>query len=447
MSHIYRLLFVITFLLISEKGIAESRNMDWISDFSTKLRKRINLDELSFETEIKSNEWVKIKPLLILPSDLTEIKNKYAYADHFQRSDQVIRFVLHGTGLIYDFDEKSGELKRIDKTIHSGYNFTPHRFFRQGILFSIGGEGFWSYNRRITFFDEKSTKEWEILRAKNEGPEVISDGYQGFSSKEDAFYSGGSLKKNFLENEEITTLKQLFKFDFKTKEWSLLGEINFPTSTNLKRTIYWNGTNFVQLARDRVYFLNPSENTVHVYKDNVTYFEDAGDYYVSNDTILYYNQLNKGPVKIIAVNTLFKKATYVGKFYEEEHSYFIILVAASISLVILLVLLLMKKRTKNQLKLDEVERRLLENLYKSKDQMINTNDLNDLLDCANKSQENQRRIRYVILNQINQKLESHLQIKNAIERTPSEEDKRIFNYHLKRGIEEKIESILSNEKP
>jgi hypothetical protein len=201
--------------------------------------------------------------------------------------------------------------------------------------------------------------------------------------------------------------------------------------------------NFVQLARDRVYFLNPAENTVHVYKDNVTYFEDAGDYYVSNDTILYYNQLNKGPVKIIAVNALFKKAIYVGKFYKEEHSYFIILVAASISLVILVVLVLIKKRTKNQLKLDEVERRLLEHLFKSKDQMINTNDLNDLLDCATKSQENQRRIRYVILNQINQKLESHLQIKNAIERTPSEEDKRIFNYHLKRGIEKKIESILS----
>ena len=91
-----------------------------------------------------------------------------------------------------------------------------------------------------------------------------------------------------------------------------------------------------------------------------------------------------------------------------------------------------------------METRLLTHLFQANDHMISTLDLNELLDCSTKSQENQRRIRYLILNQLNQKLENHLNIKNAIERTPSEEDKRIFNYHLKLGIESKIQSIIKS---
>ena len=443
MNKLFLFICVITFLLISENGMAESRNIDWMADYQTKLRKRINLDELSFEAEIKTNEWVKLGKVSIQPTELRELLAKYIYADQFQKSNQITRFVLQGTGLIYEFDEKEKHLTRIDKTTHSGHNFSSHRFYRNNILYSIGGEGFWSYNRRITYFDEKASKEWEILRPKNEGPEVISDGYQGYSKKADAFFSGGSLKKNFLENEEIITQTDLFKFDFKLKSWVNLGEINFPKSNNAFRTIFWNGTHFVQLERDRVYFLNPLANTIHVYSDNTSYFEEAGNHYISNDTVLYYNPQNKGNLRFIAVDNLLKKSKYVGEFYRDSTTTFPNYIYVVIfSILVVLAIFLFRKKRKKSFKLDEVETKLLTHLLQAKEHSISTLDLNELLDCSTKSQENQRRIRYVILNQLNQKLENQLSIKNAIERTPSEEDKRIFNYHLKPGIEGKIQSLV-----
>lgn len=442
MNKQFLLIYVITFLIISEKGIAESRNLDWMSDYHSKLRNRINLENLNFEKELKTDEWVKIGHVSILPNDLAELKTKFSYADPFQRSNKITRFVLQGTGLIYEFDEKEKRLTRIDKTIHSGYNFSAHRFYRNNVLFSIGGEGFWSYNRRITYFDEKASKEWEILRPKNEGPEVISDGYQGYSTKADAFFSGGSLRKNFLENEEIDTLKDLFKFDFKSKSWVDLGKINFPKSNNIKRTIFWNGTHFVQLERDRVYFLNPNENTIHVYSDNTTYFEEAGYYYVSNDTVIYFNLYNKGIHRIIAVNSLLKKSKYIGQFYNASTAIIPYYAYILTPFLIISTFLFFRKKRKKTFKLDEVENKLLTHLLQANNHTISTLDLNDILDCSTKSQENQRRIRHLILNQLNQKLEDQLSIKNAIERTPSEEDRRIYNYHLKPGIESKIQTII-----
>lgn len=446
MNKLFSFVCVITLLLISAKGIADSKNLHWISDYQSKLRKRINLDDLSFEAEIRTNEWVKLGQVMIQPDELAELVRKFNNADPLPRPNQIIRFVVQGTGLIYDFHEKQKKLTRIDKTIHSGHNFNSHRFYRDNILYSIGGEGFWSYNKRITYFDEQNSKEWEILRPKNEGPEVISDGYQGYSKQADVFFSGGSTKKNFLENEEINQTPTLFKFDFKLKMWIKLGEINFPHSMNAQKIIFWNGTHFVQLERDKVYFLNPEENTIHVYSDNTTYFEDAGYHYISQDTVIYYSAQNNGNLRLIPVNSLLKKSKFVGRFYSESTSTNTYLLILAFLFLGVFILILIRKKRKKSIKLDDLEHKLLAHLLQSKGQIISTIDLNELLDCSTKSQENQRRIRYLILNQINQKIENHFNINNAIERTPSEEDKRIFNYHLKPGIEGIIEKAVKLHK-
>jgi hypothetical protein len=65
-----------------------------------------------------------------------------------------------------------------------------------------------------------------------------------------------------------------------------------------------------------------------------------------------------------------------------------------------------------------------------------------LLDCDTKSQESQRRIRFMVIKQINEKIEMHLGIQECIERIPSEEDKRLTNYRLKSGTEKKIKELV-----
>jgi hypothetical protein len=68
--------------------------------------------------------------------------------------------------------------------------------------------------------------------------------------------------------------------------------------------------------------------------------------------------------------------------------------------------------------------------------------LNEILECGNKSQENQRRIRFMTIKQVNEKLAYYYNIKNAIERSAYTEDKRLINYRLKKGVKEKIKAIL-----
>ena len=93
MNKLFSFVCVITLLLISAKGIADSKNLHWISDYQSKLRKRINLDDLSFEAEIRTNEWVKLGQVMIQPDELAELVRKFNNADPLPRPNQIIRFV------------------------------------------------------------------------------------------------------------------------------------------------------------------------------------------------------------------------------------------------------------------------------------------------------------------------------------------------------------------
>jgi len=199
------ILFALVLLPFTNYSIDKS--VDWLPPHSN-LRFRINLDTRLFEQEISTDQWKTICPVTISDTDWYLWSTKPNHADYFYLSNDLIRFAIQGTGLVFDFNLTNAQLTRADRTIHSGYNFGASRFYRNKVLYSIGGEGFWSYNRQITFFDDKMSKEWEILRPKNAGPERISDGFQGYSSRDDAFYSGGSSHKNFLEDEKSLSLEK-----------------------------------------------------------------------------------------------------------------------------------------------------------------------------------------------------------------------------------------------
>jgi hypothetical protein len=100
------------------------------------------------------------------------------------------------------------------------------------------------------------------------------------------------------------------------------------------------------------------------------------------------------------------------------------------------------KKRKLEPTFDVLERKLLQALLTAGDECIPTNELNEILECGTKSQENQRRIRFMTIKQVNEKLAFYYNIKNAIERTASTEDKRLITYRLKKGVKEKLKAIL-----
>ena len=426
--------------MFSNTTFAIDHVINWLPAHSN-LRLRINLDTRQFEQEVSSDSWKIIGPVLADDQEYATLVSKPNHADYFYLSNHIIRFAIQGTGLVYDFDINNASLKRIDNTVHSGYNFSATRFIRKNTLYSIGGEGFWSYNNSITYFDEKSSKEWELFRPKNQGPAIISSGFQGYSSKEDAFFSGGPIHKNFLEDEQIDYPREFQRFNFHTKSWEVLGNISSQIPLEEHRTIFWNGTYFVQMARDRAYIIDPSKNEVYLYKDNGTYFEAGGEHFVTGDTIKYFHFAHQGPLSIIPVSELIKKSTYIGKFYEPDFSLYY-LAGAGLLLFIGLIYLIYTKKRKFEPSFDALERKLLKALVEAGNDIISTHELNEILECANKSQENQRRIRFVTIKQVNEKLAFYYNIKNAIERTASTEDKRLITYRLKKGVKEKIKAIL-----
>ncbi|MEN9959417.1 MAG: hypothetical protein RLZZ474_1661, partial [Bacteroidota bacterium] len=271
----FRSFLVGLFVLLPFTNFAIDYTINWLPAH-TNLRQRINLDKLQFEQEVSTDKWVVQSSVSMDELERSQLLAKPNNADYFYLANKKIRFVIQGTGLIYDFDPATSTFTRMDRTIHSGYNFSAIRFYRNDVLYSVGGEGFWSYNKHITFFDDKNSKEWEILRPKNKGPEMISDGFQGYSAADDMFYSGGSNYNDYLEDENIAYSKVFQRFNFKTKTWEILGNISSKIPLKEHRAIYWNGTHFVQMARDRIYIIDPIKNEIYEYKDNSTYFESGG---------------------------------------------------------------------------------------------------------------------------------------------------------------------------
>ncbi|MHA8091875.1 hypothetical protein V7S78_05105 [Aquirufa regiilacus] len=439
-TQLVRNIILFTCICLSLTSHAFDYYMDWLPAHAT-LRYRINFSTHKLEKEISTDQWEIQGDVIMDEQELMPLSAKSAHPDFFILPNQKIRFTIQGTGLVYDFDLRTSIFKRIDRTIHSGYNFSATHFYRNDVLYSVGGEGFWNYNKHITYFDDKTTKEWEILRPKNKGPEMMSDGFQGYSKQDDAFYSGGSNNKNYLEDEKIDYLKVFQRFNFKNKTWEVLGNISDKIPLAEHRIIYWNGTHFVQMARDRIYIIDPMKNEIHQYKDNGTYFEGGSSYYISDDTIKYFHYADRGPLQIIPVNSLLKKSTYLGKFYQVDYTkYFLGGIIACITLV--LGVWIYRKKRKIEPTFDPLERKLLQALLAAGENYIPTNELNDILECGTKSQENQRRIRFMTIKQVNEKLAFYYNINNAIERTASTEDKRLITYRLKKGVREKIKAIL-----
>ncbi len=419
---------------------AQEKHIEWLPARQN-LRLRINLSKRLLEKEVGVDQWQAMRPIQISEQDREVLSTKNYRADHFTFNAPWMRFAVQGTGIVFDFNPLSGQIIRIDRTLHSGYNFSAIRFVRNMKIFSIGGEGFWSYNKHITYFDDQTSKEWELFRPKNKGPEHISDGFQGYSANTDIFYSGGSNNKNFLEDEKIDFERDFYQFDFKTKTWDLLGKISDKIPLAKYRQIYWTGKHFVQLATDRLYIIDPAKNEVYMYKDNATYFESSGNHFVNGDTIKYYHFQHRGPLTSIPVLALLNKSTYEGPFYLTDYSPYYYGFAALVSIMVIIMFIYKTKR-KLEPSFDAMERKLLNALIVAGESSISTNELNDILDCSQKSQENQRRIRFMIIKQVNEKLAFYYNIKNAIERTASTEDKRLITYRLKKGVKDKIKAIL-----
>jgi len=134
-----------------------------------------------------------------------------------------IPFFIHKSGGIV-YEHRSDSIVRIDNSFNHlmqtyssifSYNSTIHRF---------GGYGFWSARNFITYFDNTSTYEWDIINPENseELPEESMDGIHILIN--DELYVFNSTFNNPLNRLEYSFNKKLWKYNFLEKKWTYLGD-------------------------------------------------------------------------------------------------------------------------------------------------------------------------------------------------------------------------------
>jgi hypothetical protein len=431
MSASFKLIFLIIGLMSSQQVLGVDRYFMWI-DPQTKLRARINTDTYELLKEKEFGMWKNEGKINLDSKILNHLPTHFNNHSFIVENGKKILFQIIGTGQLYEYYPLEKELKRLDNTFHSGFNFTSNQFIRNGTLYSIGGEGFWSYNSTITYFSEK-IREWEILRPKNKGPIAITNAYQGYDSKEDVYYSGGSKYGNYLEKEDINYQTDLYLFDFKRNEWKILGKLNNDLMKEKSFNIIWTGELFLHFIKKTIYIINPTKNEVYLYQDNSEDLDWGFDHYVDQDTLIAFKAKNEGPILKLSISEIQKKATYVGKFYTTGIQWYWYYIGL---LMIIIIMTILKWKRKESIEGDELiftelEKKFLNKLLDLKpNEYLNTFEINDILDASDKSQENQRKIRFNVIGQINKKLKSRYSWDNAIERKPLPEDKRLAVYML-----------------
>ncbi len=427
---------ILFFLIFAKAANGQDAYFEWVNPKNA-LRERIEVSSQNHLKEVKAGVWEVATQLSINPTifkDLPPNLIKYFYLDNGKN----IWFTVNGTGMVYQFTPATNSFMRIDNTFYKGHNFFALQFVRQNKLYSLGGQGFWEYSKVLSYFDT-NLKEWEMIRTKNLGHEVTNRGYHGYAAKKDVIFSGASSVALPINDLQEKFDDRLFVYDFKKSNWTVLGHINanLPFQTNFD--VYWDGEHFIQFARDKLYLINPIANTVYVVDDQTQMFsahEMTSRYFSVGDTIYHYTANGQSIYKF-SKKEMLKKAKYFGAFYSEETPYAAFLIGFLILISGGAVTYFFAKRKKKFTKsfdgiFEDLELRLINSLIDlGEHDYLTNNDINDILDLNDKGQENQRKIKMNLINQINNKIAHKFNIEEAVCRKNILDDKRLKAYYMK----------------
>jgi hypothetical protein len=440
----FKYVFALFLFLSSCVLYAQERYLSWI-DPQTISRFKINIDTYELLKEGDSGLWFKAGKIKLDSAIFNHVPSKFINNYFIFDDGNRIRFTIDGTGHVYEYLKFKKELIRIDNTFHSGYNYKSNKFIRNGLIYSLGGVGFWKYNSSITYFDEK-LKEWELLRPKNKGPISVVGGYQGYDKKLDTYFSGAFYINKYIYGDNEEFLDNLYQFDFKKNSWFLLGKLN-PDLPFLKSSkIIWTGEQFFEFYAHKIYVINPQTNVVKVFEDSDKPFVFRDDYFINGDTIVAHVEPSGGSILKISISEINQKATYWGRFYYSGTNVYWYYLSVILLIGVSTFFILRYKQTQinKNLNFTETERKLLKTLLSLKaDEYLTTQDINTILDAEDKSQENQRRIRFNVITQLNNKLKFKLACEKGIDRRSLPEDKRLMIYVLDPQISAELKKLLS----
>ncbi len=416
---------------------------------SNHLHNQLDLITGRFQQEKSPGQWSEVKQVELTGVNLSDFPEEYNIHAHKVKSGYL--FNVPGTGLVFSLDSNNKQFKRIDKTFYRGFNFHSFSFVRKDTLFSIGGEGFWSTNSTLIYFDFKS-REWEKVITANKGPASLEWIFGGFSTSNNTFYSLNGFEE-FKDNS--FKKRAIYSLDLETLIWKELGSINIEYSRD--KILHWLDGFFILLDGDKpnVFILDPIRNKILIYEGKHSQLKlGTNEITRGGDQLFIYRKESNGILMdSVSVKELFDDSREIGKMYTKKIEIpWLIIISVTLLfslLVALFFFLLMKRYKKMYLWFKKSERiqdlpehliHLLKHFQTNgKDTTLSTNQMNELLGIKSNSFETTRQQRSRDIKAINDFFEIHHNIKDAIQRKNSVADKRNLNYCL----EEKAFKILS----
>lgn len=335
---------------------------------------------------------------------------------------------------------------RIDNSYEHKMQLGSLEFIRNDTLFRYGGYGFFENRNFFTFYDKK-VNGWESLDINGDIiPERISDFMYHFN-KDKLYISGGYIFDKFKKDVKYKNLKT-YLFDFNSKKWSVIGNLNTPLFKTVSFPI--NENSFINFKDGKIYVMNFEKNSIKkfsstpiskkiessffkpfIHKNNVVYFE------LKNDVL----NIKSTSLKEVISNL---------KNIENERIYGVSYWLYSLILLILVIIFLfyvvfqkfVNKIKKigdvffynlKKIKLNEKEKVVFDLLYTSskKRKSVENRIITDFFEDRNLNYGTINRRKNESINTLNNKIKVLLNTnKEIIVRTNSQIDKREINYSI-----------------
>ena len=173
--------------------------------------------------------------------------------------------VSRGGGMVWKIENDT--FKRADKSYNHKMTNQSTVFIHNDTIMKFGGYGYWSRRNFFTYYSEV-TKEWEFYPISNTAhfPPGVSNVNATYSNHN--FYFSGGHKTDMRSPLNKTINENVWRFDFKDKQWTNLGIAKFIPSLKEKILDIGNGR---QLALTKLKATNEFNDSAFIYdyKNNI----------------------------------------------------------------------------------------------------------------------------------------------------------------------------------
>ena len=390
--------------------------------------------------------WVAVDSFPTLSDDdaLIRLGPPYVFT-----SEDTTLFTFAGSGVVFGMGSGPSKLPiRLDNTFYSGFNFDCFRAVYDRTLYSYGGSGFWSRSPALIYFDT-DLKEWE--RIVPEG--VLPEDFAMLWSVEKA--PGVYITSSFPDPDVApnTTQHEVFQINLAngTSEFQGYFSLALDDSPHEYNFIGHIGSRFLLEVDKRLYVGDVLENEMRQVQGMIAgtgSFNGFEGVIISgkNVALIYSASTMSNPsvrIRKLSLDELWAQSVDSGQPIYVTRSKFLYTKYTTEFLVVLLaVLFLITFLVRYNLAQPGIERQFVQSLSAPERRLLRflillpfgqtatIRDIDAILDTADKSWENQRKIRSKSIQVINSKSEQMMGYLELIQRIPHPDDKRERTYQI-----------------